>query len=98
MSPEPQIQRSPPPRSAQQVINAAIEENRSNEYLLDVFAILAFLFGAIIILWSVYQNQPIATVAGTAESALFAPAVYFIRQIRRENMKLRLLELPLSSR
>jgi hypothetical protein len=31
------------------------------------------------------------------ESSLFAPAVYFLRQIPRENLKLRLLELPLSS-
>lgn len=38
-----------------------------------------------------------ATLAGAVESALFAPAIYFIRQIRRENMKLRMLELPLSS-
>ncbi|HEX3681067.1 MAG TPA: hypothetical protein VHU83_00900 [Bryobacteraceae bacterium] len=85
------------PRSAQQVIDAAIEENRPNEYLLYVFAIVSFLLGGVVIVWSLYRNQPIATLAGAVESALFAPAVYFIRQIRRENMRLRMLELPLSS-
>ena len=79
------------------MIDAAIDENRPNEYLLYVFAIASFLLGALVILWSLYRNEPVVTIAGAIESALFAPAVYFIRQIRRENMKLRMLELPLSS-
>lgn len=84
-------------RGARQVIDTAIQENRANEYLLYVFGVGSFLIGCLVIVWSLYRNQPVATLAGAVESALFAPAVYFIRQIRRENMKLRMLELPLSS-
>jgi len=84
-------------RTAQEVINEAIDENRANEMLLYGLSLISFLLGVAVIVWSLYRNQPIATLAGAIESTLFAPAVYFIRQIRRENIKLRLMELPLSS-
>jgi hypothetical protein len=38
-----------------------------------------------------------ATIAGSIESWLIVPAIRDIRRIRRENVKLRLLELPLAS-
>ena len=85
-----------PTRSAQEVITSAINENKLNEYLLYAFALLTFLVGTAIIIWSLIEKQPIATLAGAVESALFAPAVYYMRQLRRENLKLRMIEVPLS--
>ena len=62
-----------PPRTAEQVIDQAISENKFSAYLLYGFAL-----------------------AGGVASGLFWPAMNQARQIRRENIAIRLLERPLS--
>jgi hypothetical protein len=84
-------------RSAQEVIDATIRENRKQEILLYGFAITSFLLGCVIIAVALYRNQQVAALAGAFVAALCTPAMLLVRDTRRENMKLRLMELPLSS-
>jgi uncharacterized protein (DUF2236 family) len=83
-------------RAAKDIIDSAIKENRANEYLLYLFAVVAFAIGTLVIGWSLVKDRPLATLAGSIETGLFAPAVLSTRQIRKENLKLRMLEIPLS--
>jgi len=46
--------------------------------------------------WSAVQKQPQMAVLGVADSALFWPAVKFADKIRRSNIMLRTLEVPLN--
>jgi hypothetical protein len=51
-------------RIAKAVIDNAIEENRANEYLLYLFAVVFVIVGVALIVWAVYRNQPLAALAG----------------------------------
>ena len=59
---------------------------------LILFALL--LAGAFVLLWGLVHDSMLAFV-GVIESLLFVPAVVLIRTIRRENMALRMLGIPL---
>ena len=86
----------PPPRTAKQVIDQAIKDNRLNEYLLYSFACTFVLSGTITLIAGVIRNEGLVALAGGIASALFWPAMQQARQIRRENIAIRLLERPLS--
>ena len=43
-----------------------------------------------------HPSAAFAGIAGVAESVLFVPATLLARQTRRENIMIRMLELPLS--
>jgi hypothetical protein len=83
------------PRSTSDVIDQAIRENRHWEILVSTFTAVFISVGVAIILWSMIHNQPIATLAGVIESALFWPAMSVAMRTRRANIMLRLLEVPL---
>ena|SRR5947209_616560 len=83
-------------RTAEEVISHAIKENRLPEYMLYVFAAIFVLTGEILIGWSIYHGYAISTVGGVALNALAWPAFRETRQIRQENLMLRMLEIPLS--
>jgi hypothetical protein len=84
-------------RPAHEIIDNAVAENRNNEYILYAFMIVSFCIGLIVIGWALIGGHPIATLGGAIESLLTVPAITNIRAIRRENMRLRLLEVPLAS-
>ncbi|HJT76095.1 MAG TPA: hypothetical protein VJ739_02745 [Gemmataceae bacterium] len=85
------------PRTAKQVIDQAIKENRRGEWLCYGFATAFVLAGLAVIGKSLLAEQSAwSTAIGAAVSALFWPAVNAARQIRRENLAIRLLEVPLS--
>ena len=77
-----------------EIIDQAIDENRWRERVLVGFAILFVVLGAFVLLWGLVNDSMLA-FAGVVESLLFVPAVLLIRSISRENMALRLLEIPL---
>jgi hypothetical protein len=83
-------------RTTQEVIDQAIKENRRWETVLLVFAVLFVLLGAATIVWSFVQRQSFVTLAGSLESALFWPAWSLAARTRKDNIMLRMLELPLS--
>jgi hypothetical protein len=85
------------PRTAKQVIDQAIKENRRGEWLCYGFATAFVAAGLAVIGKSLFTEQPAwSTAIGAAVSALFWPAMNAARQIRRENLAIRLLEAPLS--
>jgi hypothetical protein len=79
-------------RSASQIIDQIINENKNAERFLYSFAGLFILLGAGIIILGAVNNHQITTLAGCISTCLFWPALNFARQIRRENIFLRLLE------
>lgn len=84
------------PRTAQQVIDQAIAENKISEYLLYGFATAFVLCGMIALIVGVVRREGLVSLAGGVASALCFPAMRQARQIRRENIAIRLLERPLS--
>jgi len=83
-------------RTEQEVINDAIQENRIPEYLLYGVAILFVLTGEALIGAAIYNREALDAIAGVALNGLGWPAYRAIREIRHNNMMMRLLEVPLS--
>ena len=83
-------------RSAQEVIDQAIADNRFGEYLLYSFAIVFVTAGVVLIGVGIFRNNPYAMIGGPVESVLFVPAMRWGWKIRRANIAIRLLEAPLS--
>jgi hypothetical protein len=83
-------------RTVTEVINQAIQENRRPEYLLYAFACIFVLTGEVLIGWALYSSLPLISVVGAALNGLAWPAYNGIKQLRAENLMLRMLEIPLS--
>ena len=86
-----------PKRFAQDVIDDAIRENRPNEYILYAFAILFVGLGTGSFIYSLVTGHWALSVGSAIETGLFYPAMHAIQKIRRENQKIRLLELALTN-
>jgi hypothetical protein len=84
-----------PERSARDLIDRAIGENRNNERLLYVFSAIFVAIGAFALCWSIVVNAGLASVGGIVSSVLFLPAMQMARRIREQNIALRMLEVPL---
>ena len=83
------------PRSAKDVIDQAINENKFGEYLLYFFAFLFVVIGLSTLIYGITQKETIVSVLGVASSSLFWPAMTSARRTRKENITIRLLEAPL---
>jgi hypothetical protein len=83
-------------RTAKQIIDQAIRENRFGAHLLYGFATIFVLAGIFALVAGVLQKQGGVAIAGSIGSALFFPAMWQARGIRKENISIRLMELPLS--
>ena len=84
-------------RTATEVIDQAILENRFGEILLYVFSVVSFLVGVGVLVVGVIRNQQVIAALGTISAAFFYPAMRLARGIREQNMAIRLLEIPLSN-
>jgi hypothetical protein len=84
-------------RSARQVIDAAILENRPNEYILYGFACLFVGLGTVSFIYSLWSGHWALSIGSAIESGLFYPAMNAVQKIRKENQKIRLLELALTN-
>jgi hypothetical protein len=84
------------PRTAQEVIDQAVSENRSGERLLYAFAIVFVVLGIAIIAVGLWRHELAIAALGTLASALFWPAMDCARRTRKESVAIRLLEAPLS--
>ena len=84
------------PRSAKEVIDQAIRDNRPWEYLCYGLVLLFALLGASVIITGLVMGNIALAVVGAATSYLLWPALSNARVIRRENLLLRLFEAPLS--
>lgn len=84
------------PRSAKQVIDQLINENRWWEWLCFVAACIFILIGVGAIVRAMFVDQSdVLTVVGGACNFLLWPSLTHARRIRKENQALRLLEIPL---
>jgi hypothetical protein len=83
-------------RTALEVINQAISENKLGERLLYGFAVAFATIGLFVIVWAAINRSNIVSVVGLLTSALFWPAMSSVRRTRKENIAIRLLETPLS--
>ncbi len=86
----------PPDRSASDVINTAITENRAGEYLLYGLAVVFAVTGVFVILFAILKNAPWLGAPSVVPGALCWPAMNAARRTRRENLAIRMLEAPLS--
>jgi hypothetical protein len=82
-------------RTAQQLIDEAIAENRATAHVLYLLAIVAALVGLGVLVWASIMRQPLLALAGSICTSLLWPAIRLVQQTRKENIALRLLEAPL---
>jgi hypothetical protein len=85
------------PRSAKEIIDQAIAENRLNEYLCYVFASVFVVSGTGTLIFGLVKWDGIMALVGAVANLLFFPAMKQAREIRKENIAIRLLEAPLSA-
>jgi hypothetical protein len=83
-------------RTAKLIIDQAIRENRFGERLLYAFATVFVATGVFSLVYGTLRSQGAVAVAGGIGSALFFPAIYQARGIRKENIALRMMEVPLT--
>ena len=85
----------PPKRSAKDIIDDALRDNRFSERLLYGFACMFVGVGLAVLIWAMLEQKELAALAGSMATILFWPAMRAARQTRRENIAIRLLEAPL---
>ena len=83
-------------RSAQARIDFLLRENKFLCITLYVLAVLSILSGIVMLGFGVWRNQPILALAGAVETYLFTPAWRSVQELRRENKRIRLLEIRLN--
>ncbi|MGJ3246772.1 MAG: hypothetical protein ACFE0I_11925 [Elainellaceae cyanobacterium] len=82
-------------KTAEEVIDQAIRENRFGELLLYGFAILFVLTGLALMIFAALKGSPLSAGLGVVSSALFLPAIRSTRRTRQESVAIRLLQAPL---
>jgi len=85
------------PRTAKQVIDQLIKENRWWEWFCFLAACIFVLIGVGVILRAMLVEQSnVLTIVGGSCNLLFWPSLAHAQRIRKENQAIRLLEIPLS--
>lgn len=85
----------PASRTPKLIIDQAIRENRTPEFLCYVFAVLFVAAGVFTLIWGAVAGNGVVSVAGVIASVFFYPALAAARSIREDNMAIRLLEIAL---
>lgn len=83
-------------RTAQAVIDQAITENRGSEMLLYSLCGLVCGCGLFALCWGTLHNQPLIALAGGVPSSILWPALGFAAKVRKQNLAIRLLEVPMT--
>lgn len=83
------------PRPARDVIDDAIRENRYWEWLCGVLVVTFVVVGVGVIVHGAWVQNSGVSIAGSIAAALFWPALQNAVAIRRANIAIRLLEVPL---
>jgi len=84
-------------RTAKDIIDQAISENRRSEWLLYSFALLFVVGGLGTLVWGALQGEEITAIAGLVATSFFYPAMRWAYRIRKENFAIRMLEATLSN-
>jgi hypothetical protein len=85
-----------PTRSAKEVIDEALRDNRAWEWLCFPQVILVVVVGLTVLVIGAVRGDGIIALAGGGVTGLFFFALRFARQIREENIKIRLCEVVLT--
>lgn len=88
---------SQPKRTAREVIDQAISENRGGERVLYLFSLISFFTGLAVLGYGIYHTQSLTMILGTVANLMFYPAMRLARAIRDQNLAIRLLEIPLNN-
>jgi hypothetical protein len=83
-------------RTAREVIDAAIRENRQWEWVSLGLTVGFAAVGLVVLGVGTYQGSGPVALAGSVTAALFWPALRNAVAIRRENIRIRLFEIPLA--
>ena len=90
-------QGSPPaPRTAREVIDVAIGENKAWDWLCWLLVILFPLAGVGVLIFGAVRGEGLVSLSGAIASALFWPALRYAITIRKANLEVRMLELTVS--
>jgi hypothetical protein len=84
------------PRTAKEIIDQAINDNRAREYHCYRCATIFVLIGVVIIAYGLVTGSWPQTAVGTLVIGMFLLAMRDALEIRRENIAIRLMEVPLS--
>lgn len=82
-------------RPGYSVIDKAISENRPSEILLYIISALIVGVGLFVIVYGGVKGNGWVALCGSIPTGMIFPCVYFARDIRKQNMAIRLLELTL---
>jgi hypothetical protein len=82
-------------RTTREIIDQTIRENQFPEYLLYAFAIVFVVTGEALIEAAIYKKSGLSAIAGVVLNGLAWPAYRATREVRLNNMMLRMLEVPL---
>ena len=83
-------------RTAQEVIDQAIQDNRAWEWLLFALVILFPVVGIGVMLRGAYDGNGLTALAGSTASSLFWPAIAKAMKIREANQAFRAMEIALN--
>ena len=83
-------------RTTKEIIDQAISDNRVGENRCYQSALIFILIGAVIIAYGLVIGSWPQTAVGAVVSGMFLLALRDALQIRRENIAIRLMEVPLS--
>jgi hypothetical protein len=86
----------PNPRTPQELIDGAISENKKWDWLCFVLVCILSLLAIGGIVYGTIQNQWTAGVGAGVATLGFWPCLQYVREVRRENVALRVLEASLS--
>lgn len=83
-------------RQPSEIINQAISENKATWRLLYTFASLVIVIGLSVLVWAIVNQQRVAGIVGFLIALLFWPAFNLIRKTQKEDLAIRILEVPLN--
>lgn len=84
-------------RTANEIIDQAIRENRLPERLIYLFCLLLVGSGTATFILAMVRGDSVSAIAGAIAGTLFLPAIRTAVRLRRENILIRTLEIPLTN-
>ena len=86
----------PQARTAQEVIDHAVRENRPGLVLCYALIGICAAAGVFVLIWGAMTREGLVALASAVPGLLLVPLVKNAREILRHNQMVRLLEVPLS--
>ena len=83
------------PKTIGEVIDKSIAENRIGAVLFYFLAVVAVLGGIAVLIGAIVARMPLMGL-GAAASGLALPAMKIAKDILKQNMAIRLMEIPLN--